>query len=45
VDRLLDDRGLATALGHAAHQRAFDEYLADRHLEHYAELFSGLAGL
>ena len=45
VGLLLDDRRLARSLAGAAHERVFEEYLADTHLERYAELFSGLAGL
>jgi len=43
VTLLLEDRGLAASLADAAHERVFDEYLADTHLERYAELFSDLA--
>ncbi len=39
---LLDDSDLATRLAEAAHQRAYEEYLADRHLERYAALFGAL---
>jgi len=42
VRRLLDDRALASSLADAARQRVFEEYLADRHLEQYAELFAAL---
>jgi trehalose synthase len=44
VRRLLAGRDLATRLGDAAHQRVFDEYLGDCHLERYARLFAGLPG-
>jgi trehalose synthase len=42
VRRLLHDPDLAARLGRAAHERAHDRYLGDRHLEHYAELFRHL---
>ena len=36
---LLDDPDLAARLGAAAHQRVLDEYLGDRHLTQYVDLF------
>ena len=41
---LLDDPDLAARLGAAAHQRVLDEYLGDRHLTQYVELFASLIG-
>jgi trehalose synthase len=45
VALLLDDDALAASLADAAHQRVFDEYLGDLHLERYGELFAALSGL
>jgi trehalose synthase len=42
VENLLADPGRAHALGEAAHRRAKDEFLGDRHLERYADLFATL---
>lgn len=42
VRALLDDPILAEDLAEAAHQRALEEFLGDRHLEHYAQLFVAL---
>jgi trehalose synthase len=42
VRLLLEDPDLATRLGEAAHQRVQDQYLGDRHLERYAQLFATL---
>jgi trehalose synthase len=36
------DEPLARRLGRAAHRRVLDQYVGDRHLEQYAELFSRL---
>ncbi len=41
---LLDDPELAARLGAAAHQRVLDEYLGDRHLTQYVDLFASLIG-
>ena len=38
----LPDPGLAGRLGAAAHARVLAEYLGDRHLEQYVDLFSRL---
>lgn len=43
VERLLRDPALAERLGRAARRRAGDEFLGDRHLGQYAELFARLA--
>jgi trehalose synthase len=40
--RVLADPELAAGLGAAAHTRVLDEFLGDRHLEQYGELFSRL---
>jgi trehalose synthase len=37
--RLLDDVDLAAELGAAAHAQVYEHFLADRHLEAYADLF------
>ncbi len=42
VARLLTDTPLATRLGEAAHLRVRDQYLGDRHLGQYAELFEAV---
>lgn len=42
VARLLDDRPFADRLGQAARMRAREEFLGDRHLGQYAELFEHL---
>ena len=42
VRLLLEDPDLAARLGEAAHQHVEDEYLGDRHLERYAQLFATL---
>jgi len=42
--RVLADAELAERLGSAAHARVLEEFLGDRHLEQYAELFSRLVG-
>jgi trehalose synthase len=39
VERVLSDGQLARRLGEAAHLRVRDQYLGDRHLGQYAELF------
>ena len=41
---LLDDPQLAARLGAAGHDRVVDEYLGDRHLAQYVELFASLIG-
>ena len=41
VERLLRDRALAARLGANARERAASEFLGDRHLDQYAELFVG----
>ena len=40
--RSLEDPALAARLGAAAHARVLSEYVGDRHLEQYVELFSRL---
>ena len=40
--RALEDPGLAARLGAAAHARVLSEYVGDRHLEQYVDLFSQL---
>jgi trehalose synthase len=40
--RPLEDAGLAARLGAAAHARVLSEFLGDRHLEQYVDLFSWL---
>ena len=42
LGQLLDDPQLAARLGAAAHQRVLDEYLGDRHLAQYVDLFASL---
>ena len=42
--RVLEDGGLAARLGTAAQARVLSEFLGDRHLEQYVDLFSGLVG-
>jgi trehalose synthase len=42
VGRVLADDQLAGRLGTAAHQRVQDQFLGDRHLEQYADLFTTL---
>ena len=44
LQRLLGDVQLAARLGAAAQARVLSEFLGDRHLEQYGELFSGLVG-
>ena len=41
--RLLDDRELADRLGAAARTRVHDQFLGDRHLAQYVELFEASA--
>jgi trehalose synthase len=43
--RLLEDPGLAARLGAAAHARVLSEFLGDRHLEQYVDLFSQLVSV
>jgi trehalose synthase len=40
--RPLADAALAGRLGAAAHARVLEEYVGDRHLEQYVDLFSAL---
>jgi trehalose synthase len=40
--RVLEDPALAARLGAAAHDRVLAEYVGDRHLEQYVQLFSRL---
>jgi trehalose synthase len=40
--RPLEDPALSARLGAAAHARVLSEYVGDRHLEQYVQLFSGL---
>ncbi len=42
VRLLLEDRPLADRLASAAYERAFEEFLGDRHLERYGSLFASL---
>ena len=42
--RLLDDRALADRLGAAAYARVHDQFLGDRHLAQYVDLFERLTG-
>ena len=42
LSRILDDAGLAAELGAGAHERVYDRFLGDRHLEAYAPLFRTL---
>jgi trehalose synthase len=42
VERLLRDPEGADRLGHEARRRVTDEFLGDRHLERYADLFAAL---
>ena len=42
--RPLADAALADRLGAAAHARVLEEYVGDRHLEQYVDLFSALVG-
>jgi trehalose synthase len=42
VERVLADEVLARRLGEAAHLRVRDQYLGDRHLGQYAELFEAV---
>ena len=44
VGRVLDDGQLARRLGEAAHRRVRDQYLGDRHLGQYVELFDAVLG-
>ena len=41
---VLEEEQLAERLGRAAHARVLDEYVGDRHLERYADLFEHLVG-
>ncbi|HMA46682.1 MAG TPA: glycosyltransferase [Frankiaceae bacterium] len=45
VARLLDDRPFADRLGRGARARAREEFLGDRHLEQYADLFEHLLAI
>ena len=42
VCQLVEDETLATRLARNAHQRVLEEFLGDRHLERYANLFATL---
>ncbi len=42
VERVLEDETLARRLGEAAHLRVRDQYLGDRHLGQYAQLFEAV---
>ncbi len=42
LERILGDEAFAAKLGEAARERVEDEYLGDRHLIQYAELFASL---
>ena len=42
LTRLLDDPDLASSLGSAGRARVLSEFLGDRHLEQYVEMFSRL---
>ena len=42
LNRLLDDGAYAEQLADAGRQRAVDEFLGDRHLGQYADLFMQL---
>jgi trehalose synthase len=44
INRLLDDPRLAGRLGVAAHARAVEEFVGDRHLTRYADLLGPLVG-
>ena len=44
LQRPLDGAGLADRLGAAAHARVLEEFLGDRHLEQYVDLFTRLVG-
>jgi trehalose synthase len=44
LGQLLDDGDLADRLGAAGRQRVRDEFLGDRHLAQYVDLFAALAG-
>ena len=43
--RPLEDAGLARRLGAAAHARVLSEFVGDRHLEQYVDLFSQLVSV
>jgi trehalose synthase len=42
IDRLLGDAGLRASMGERAHERAKRDFLADRHLEHFAAVMDGV---
>ncbi len=42
IRRVLDDAGLASRLGRGGKERAKDQFLGDRHLIQYVDLFAGL---
>ncbi len=44
LQRLLDEPGVAAAMGEAARERVRDQYLGDRHLIQYIDLFQALSG-
>ncbi len=43
LGRVLADQPLGERLGRAAHARVLDEYVGDRHLERYVDLFTALS--
>jgi trehalose synthase len=44
LNRVLADHSVAGRLGLAAHARVLAEFLGDRHLDQYVDLFAGLVG-
>jgi trehalose synthase len=42
INRLLDDPVLAARIGDRAYERANQDFVGDRHLEHYAALFASM---
>jgi trehalose synthase len=44
LERLLGDPALGQRLGQAGHERVRDEFLGDRHLTQYVEMFADLLG-
>jgi trehalose synthase len=44
IKTVLDDAGLASRLGRGGKARAKDQFLGDRHLIQYVDLFAGLVG-
>ena len=45
LETLLGDPALAKRVGNAAHERVLDEYVGDRHLERWADLFVSLVAV